>query len=156
MKTTSENREAAPPSSQSTTARSQIADVVFPGDLNHHGTFFGGAALSLMSRAAFVAATRAARAQVVMAACDGVEFCSPVLVGDFVEATATVERVGRRSMTVAVDVVAEDLRTGQRRLALHGRFQMVALDEASSPGGPSLPTSPPDPIPEPRPQETSR
>lgn len=149
MKATAENR-AAPRPDEGTpgVARSQIADVVFPGDLNHHGTFFGGAGLSLMSRAAFVAATRVGRAQVVMAACEGVEFCSPVLVGDLVEATATVERVGRRSMTVAVEVVAETLRTGRRRVALHGRFRMVALNPT--------PDSAPTPDSDPNPEETSR
>jgi acyl-CoA hydrolase len=105
---------------------------VFPGQLNHHGTYFGGAGLALMSRAAFVAASRAARADVVIAAVDQVEFRCPVLVGDLVEATARVERHGTRSMTVAVEVVAEVLRTGERRHALQGRFEMVAVDAAGS------------------------
>lgn len=106
---------------------STIADVVFPGDLNHHGTYFGGAGLALMSRAAFVAASRECRADVVVAACERVDFHAPVEVGDLVEARATVEEVGNRSMLVAVEVVAETLRTGRRREAMRGTFHMVAL-----------------------------
>lgn len=106
----------------------RLAEVVFPGQLNHHGTYFAGAALSFMSRAALVAACRTARGDVVMAACEHSEFCSPVHAGDLVEATARVERVGCRSMTVVVDVMAESLITGDRRRAAFGQFEMVAVD----------------------------
>ena len=41
-------------------------EMVFPEQANHYGTLFGGAALSLMGKAAFVAATRRARQAVVM------------------------------------------------------------------------------------------
>lgn len=104
-----------------------LADVVFPEHLNHHGTFFGGAGLALMSRAAFVAASRECRHDVVMASCERVDFHTPVEVGDLVEARATVEQVGNRSMRVAVEVVAEALRTGHRRPAMRGTFHMVAV-----------------------------
>ncbi|HVX21321.1 MAG TPA: hotdog domain-containing protein [Acidimicrobiales bacterium] len=111
-----------------------LAEVVFPGQLNHHGTYFAGAALGLMSRAALVAARRTARGDVVMAACERSEFRSPIYAGELVEATARVERVGRRSMTVAVEMVAEVLTTGERRRAAFGQFEMVSVD-----GAPSVP-----------------
>jgi acyl-CoA hydrolase len=104
-----------------------LAELVFPDQLNHHGTYFGGAALSLMSRAAFVAASRVARSDVVIARCNEVEFDRPVFVGELVEGTAAVERVGNWPMTVAVDVTAEELLTGERRAVATGRFEMVAL-----------------------------
>lgn len=105
-----------------------IADVVFPEQLNHRGTLFGGAALALMDRAAFVAASRSARTDVVCAGVEKVEFKHPIEAGDLMEASAVVERRGRRSMTVGVTVVAERLRTGERREALHGTFHMVATE----------------------------
>ena len=46
-------------------AEARSLEVVFPGDTNHHGTFFGGAGLSFMNRAAAIAAMRHARADVV-------------------------------------------------------------------------------------------
>src|SRR5690625_4910719 len=64
-----------------------IADVVFPEQLNHRGTLFGGAAIALMDRAAFVAASREARTDVVCAGADGIEFSQPIAPGDLVEAT---------------------------------------------------------------------
>lgn len=107
--------------------------MVFPEQANHYGTLFGGNALSLMGKAAFVAATRRARCAVVMATSDKVEFHEPVRVGELVELTARVERIGRTSMTVGVDVVAETLISGKRRLAMRGSFEMVAVDDAGKP-----------------------
>jgi len=111
----------------------RFIEMVFPEHANHYGTLFGGHALSLMGKAAFVAATRRARCAVVMATSDKVEFHEPVRVGELVELIACVERVGRSSMTVAVNVIAERLVTGQRRIAMQGSFEMVAVDGAGRP-----------------------
>lgn len=111
----------------------RFVEMVFPEQANHYGTLFGGNALSLMGKAAFVAATRRARCAVVMATSDKVQFHEPVRVGELVELTARVERVGRSSMTVVVEVVAEALVTGHRRIAMRGSFEMVAVDEAGRP-----------------------
>ena len=111
----------------------RFVEMVFPEHANHYGTLFGGHALSLMGKAAFVAATRRARCAVVMATSDKVEFHEPVRVGELVELTARVERVGRSSMTVAVKLIAERLVSGQRRIAMQGSFEMVAVDEAGTP-----------------------
>jgi acyl-CoA hydrolase len=111
----------------------RFVEMIFPEQSNHYGTLFGGTALSLMGKAAFVAASRRARCAVVMAASDKVDFHFPVKVGQVVELHAAVERVGRSSMTVIVDVVAETLLTGERALAMRGRFEMVAVDEHGHP-----------------------
>jgi acyl-CoA hydrolase len=111
----------------------RFVELVFPDQANHYGTLFGGAALSLMGKAAFVAATRRARRAVVMANSDKVQFHEPVRVGELVELTARVERVGRSSMTVVVEVIAETLVTGLRRTAMRGCFEMVAVDKHGRP-----------------------
>ncbi|WP_298271870.1 hotdog domain-containing protein [uncultured Bradyrhizobium sp.] len=111
----------------------RFVELVFPDQANHYGTLFGGSALSMMGKAAFVAATRRARRAVVMATSDKVEFHDPVRVGELVELTARVERVGRSSMTVAVEVIAEALISGDRRTAMRGSFEMVAVDEQGRP-----------------------
>jgi acyl-CoA hydrolase len=111
----------------------RFVEMVFPEQANHYGTLFGGHALSLMGKAAFVAATRRARAPVVMAKSEKVEFHVPVHVGELIELTARVVRVGRSSMTVAVEAVSEGLVTGTRRLAVRGSFEMVAVDDAGKP-----------------------
>jgi acyl-CoA hydrolase len=111
----------------------RFVEMIFPEQANHYGTLFGGTALSLMGKAAFVAASRRARCAVVMAASDKVEFHSPVAVGQLVELAAHVTRVGRTSMTVDVAVIVETLTTGERRPAMRGQFEMVAVDARGGP-----------------------
>jgi acyl-CoA hydrolase len=110
-----------------------FTDVVFPDRANHYGTLFGGHALHLMGKAAFIAATRHTRQHVVMASTDRITFAEPVRVGDLIECVAHITRVGRSSMTVAVDLMHQDALGGQRRAAVHGTFEMVAVDTNGRP-----------------------
>jgi acyl-CoA hydrolase len=50
-----------------------------------------------------------------------------------VECVASVARVGRSSMTVEVDLIHEDSLSGLRRSAVHGTFEMVAVDANGRP-----------------------
>ena len=123
-------------------APTRFVEMVFPEQANHYGTLFGGHALSLMGKAAFVAATRRARCAVVMATSEKVEFHEPVKVGELVELTAMVTRVGRSSMTVTVEVIAEALISGDRRLAVRGAFEMVAVSAHGRPISIPTPSKP--------------
>lgn len=110
-----------------------MVEVVFPGQTNHHGTLFGGSALAMMDKAAFVAATRRARTALVTVASDRVEFHAPARTGDIVEAVARVVNVGRTSMAVEVTITAEALLTGERRPITTGTFTFVAVDDEGRP-----------------------
>jgi acyl-CoA hydrolase len=110
-----------------------FVEMVFPDQANHYGTLYGGNALGILGKAAFVTATRFARRSVVMAASERVEFQTPVRLGQMLELTGRVVRVGRSSMTVEVEGVAETLPGGARMPALRGRFEMVAVDDAGRP-----------------------
>lgn len=110
-----------------------LIEVVFPDQANHYGTLFGGTAMGLMDKAAFVVASRRARRGVVTVASERIEFHEAARVGDILEITARIESVGRTSVTVMVTVEAEDLRTGARRAITSGRFRMVAVDEDGRP-----------------------
>ncbi|MEX6725610.1 acyl-CoA thioesterase [Parapedomonas caeni] len=111
----------------------RLCDMVFPEQANHYGTLFGGAALNLMGKAAFIAASRHARAPVVMASADKVTFHHPVVVGQLVECHAWVSRSGCSSMTVEVSVICETLASGDRSPAMQGRFEMVRVDGQGRP-----------------------
>ncbi|TWA68837.1 acyl-CoA hydrolase [Azospirillum brasilense] len=103
-------------------------EMIFPEQANHYGTLFGGTALSLMGKAAFITASRAARHAVVMASSERITFHTPVMVGQLVDLVGRVDTVGKRSMTVHVSLVAETLASGERRLAAEGWFVLVAVD----------------------------
>ncbi|MCB0881049.1 MAG: acyl-CoA thioesterase [Thermoleophilia bacterium] len=111
----------------------RITEVVFPQQLNHHGTLFGGEALSMMDRAAFIAATRRCRSEAVTIAVEQVDYVAPVRHGEIVEVLAHVVATGRTSITVEVSMVGEELLSGQRRLCGTGRFVFVAVDDDGQP-----------------------
>jgi acyl-CoA hydrolase len=115
----------------------RTAEVIFPEHTNHYGTLFAGNALNLLSKAAFLAASRHARRNVVMAACSDVRFRSPVRLGEVLELAAEVVRTGRSSMTVTVIGQAGELASGRKRAALEARFEMVSVDAAGKPVRPN-------------------
>jgi acyl-CoA hydrolase len=105
----------------------RMVDMVFPPQTNHYGTLFGGDALRMLGKAAFVAATRHARRVMVMAASERVDFQSPVREGEMVELIAQVLARRRSSLRLGVILWAEDLLTGERRQAAAAEFVMVAV-----------------------------
>jgi uncharacterized protein (TIGR00369 family) len=111
----------------------RIVEIVFPTNTNSQGTLFGGHALSLMDRLAFIVASRFARKPVVTASSDKVEFLTPVKEGDLIELIGRISRVGRTSITVEIEMYAEDLLSGERRLCTTGRSVMVAVDADGRP-----------------------
>jgi len=112
---------------------SRFVEMIFPEQANHYGTLFGGTALALMGKAAFVAASRFVRHPVVMAASERVDFHAPVRVGQMVELVARVERTGRTSLGVAVEMHVESPAGPDRRVAVTGHFVMVTVDAAGRP-----------------------
>ena len=122
----------------------RLLEMVFPDHTNHLGTLFGGQALAWMDMAAFIAASRYARSTVVTARSEQVDFNQPVRKGQLVETIARVVKVGRSSMQVEVELIAEDLLGGERELCTRGRFTMIALDARGRPTGiPALSEHPP-------------
>src|SRR5688500_19762838 len=80
-----------------------IRVVAMPADANAYGDIFGGWLLSLMDNGAGLTAARRSKGRAVTVAMDGMQFHQPVKVGDEVTVYAEVERVGRTSMTIAVE-----------------------------------------------------
>ena len=114
-------------------AEFSMAQVVFPSQVNHYGTLFGGYALQWMDQAAWICATRFARQMMVTIASDRVEFKRPVPQSAIVLLNARIIRVGRTSVTVRVEMQAERPLTGEQFLATQGQFVMVALDANGRP-----------------------
>ena len=111
----------------------RLREIVFPDHANHLGTLFGGQALAWMDKAAFIAASRYARRTVVTARSEQVDFRRPIRQGQLVEVVARIVEVGRSSMHAEVEVIAENLLNGERKLCTRGRFVMIALDPLGQP-----------------------
>ncbi len=111
----------------------RLVEMVFPQQTNHYGTLFGGQALALMDKAAFVVASRYARRAVVTASSEKCDFHVPIKQGNLVELHAQVVATGTTSMEVLVDLYSEDLISGDRHLGTRGSFMLVALDAHGRP-----------------------
>jgi len=81
--------------------------VPMPADANQHGDIFGGWVMSQVDIAGGVVAARRARGRVATVAVNSFVFKEPVLIGDLVSLYAEITRVGRTSITVAVEVYAQ-------------------------------------------------
>jgi acyl-CoA thioesterase YciA len=81
--------------------------VPMPADVNQHGDIFGGWIMAQVDIAGGVVAARRARGRVATVAVNSFTFKQPVLVGDLVTFYAEIARIGRTSVTVAVEVYAQ-------------------------------------------------
>lgn len=126
---------AAAPQPETPTAAHAVhmVEMIFPGSTNHHGTLYGGTALELMGKSAFVAATRFCRQVVMMAAAGRTDFHAPAYEGELVDLVAVPVAVQGSDITVEVTMQAENLLTGARRLCTKGQFVMQARDAAGQP-----------------------
>ena len=106
---------------------------IFPNDVNDHNTLFGGKLMSYIDDIASIAASKHCRRSVVTASTDSVDFLHPIRTTDYVSLESFVTWTGRTSMEVFVKVIAEDLRTGERKIAATSFLTFVALDEQNNP-----------------------
>ncbi|MBA4218844.1 MAG: acyl-CoA thioesterase [Proteobacteria bacterium] len=78
-----------------------------PADANANGDIFGGWIMAQVDIAGSVLPARISRGRVTTVAVNEFIFKQPVSVGDLLSFYATVTRVGRTSVTVHVEVMAE-------------------------------------------------
>jgi acyl-CoA hydrolase len=103
--------------------------LMTPDMANFSGKVHGGHLLKLLDQVAYACAARYAKSYVITAALDHVSFKQPVEVGELVTFMANVNYVGKSSMEVGVKVIAENLRTKEKRHASSCFFTMVAVGE---------------------------
>jgi acyl-CoA thioesterase YciA len=86
-----------------------------------------------MDIAAGIVASRRARGPVATVAIEAMKFIAPIHIRDLIAVYAQVERVGRTSMAVRIEVVAQrDLGATEVKVT-EGVFTFVALDEDNRP-----------------------
>jgi len=104
-----------------------------PGDINANGHIFGGWVVSQMDIAAGIVASREADGPVATVAIQAMEFIAPVLLQDVVSVYAWVERIGRTSLAIRIEVYATRRRGREDVKVTEGLFTFVALDEEHRP-----------------------
>ena len=104
--------------------------LAMPADTNPSGEIFGGWLMSQVDIAGSILAVQVAQGRVVTVAVHDFQFLRPLLVGDLVSCYAEVERKGRSSVRIHVEVFAErerDPRTVER--VADAALTYVAVDE---------------------------
>ena len=104
-----------------------------PGDINSNGHIFGGWVLSQMDIAAGIVAARKAQGPVATVAIEAMKFIAPILLHDIISVFAEIEKVGRTSISIRIEVVAERDRGAEEVKVTEGLFTFVALDENHRP-----------------------
>lgn len=107
--------------------------LMTPDMANFSGHVHGGSLLKLLDQVAYSCAAKYCKQYVVTAALDQVFFKQQVNVGELVTFYAHVNYVGHSSMEVGVKVVAENLRTDDKRHTTSCYFTMVAMDDTGKP-----------------------
>src|SRR6266567_1355523 len=114
--------------SRSTTTR--LMDVL---DANGRGNVHGGVIMRVVDESAAIVAIKHARHPVVTARVERFDFLAPAYIGNVVAVDCALNYVGRTSMEVGVEVVAEDLMTGETRRVASSQVIYVALDKNGKP-----------------------
>ena len=104
-----------------------------PGDINSNGHIFGGWVLSQMDIAAGIVAAREADGPVATVAIETMEFIAPILLHDIISVHARVERIGRTSIAIRIEVLASRERGQTEVKVTEGLFTFVAIDENHRP-----------------------
>ena len=114
-------------------SRVEMTQIVMPSHLNANGSMFGGIVVQWIDVAAAVAAMRHAGSNTVTASIDGLDFLSPIRLGDVVLLKAQVNYVGRTSMEVGCKVLTEHPGTREQVYTTKAYLTFVALDEQGPP-----------------------
>ena len=110
-----------------------IQTLAMPSDTNPNGDIFGGWLVSHMDLAAGVLAKKLSRGRVTTVAIHSMTFLRPVHVGDVVSFHVELIKMGKTSMTIAVEAWTETLATEEKFRVTEGTFVFVAIDEQGHP-----------------------
>lgn len=114
-------------------SRTEMTELVLPGDSNQLGNILGGRVMHWIDLAAAITANRHAGHVAVTASMDSLEFLHPIRVGEVVHLVAQVNWVGRTSMEIGVDVYGENMDTAEKRKTSTAFLTFVALNSEGQP-----------------------
>lgn len=104
-----------------------------PSDINANGHIFGGWVLGVMDQAGGIVAGRVSQGPCATVAIEKMGFIAPILLRDIISVYASLERRGRTSMGIRIEVIATRERGQEEVKVTEGLFTFVALDEHHKP-----------------------
>ncbi|WP_262691180.1 acyl-CoA thioesterase [Kordiimonas aestuarii] len=113
--------------------RATIRTIPQPSDLNVNGNIFGGWVLSQMDLAGADTASRRAHGAVATVAIEGMKFHQPIELGDVISIYTDIEKVGRSSIVVKIEVFAERGISRDLHQVTEARYIFVAINDKGRP-----------------------
>ncbi len=111
-----------------------LRTLAMPADANAAGDIFGGWVMAQVDLAGAVLPARHVRGRMATVAVKEFIFKQPVRVGDILSLFASIQRIGRTSITVEVEVFAERFRAqGHYVKVTEATLTYVAIDEHGKP-----------------------
>jgi acyl-CoA hydrolase len=110
-----------------------VSCVMLPSYANFYGKVHGAVILGLIDEAAYAAATRLTRKDVVLAAVNNASFEHPVMIGSLLTLHPRIARIGRTSVRLKILVRAEDLKKRKTIQVGSADVVMVAVDHKGHP-----------------------
>ncbi|MFN6944239.1 MAG: acyl-CoA thioesterase [Cytophagaceae bacterium] len=107
-------------------SKTTITELMIPSYANFGGKIHGGILLSLMDKVAYACASKHAGNYCVTVSVDNVDFLQPVEVGDLVSLNASVNYVGRTSLVIGIQVIAENVMNRTVKNTNTSYFTMVS------------------------------
>jgi acyl-CoA thioesterase YciA len=104
-----------------------------PADTNANGDIFGGWVMARMDQAGGIAGVERAQGRVVTVKVDEMTFIRPMRVGDVLCVYTDVVRIGRTSLTIAIEAWARRFMTNVREKVTEATFTFVAIDDSGRP-----------------------
>lgn len=107
--------------------------VAMPADTNANGDVFGGWLFGRMDQAGGIVGVRRSRGRVVTVAVQEMSFIAPLDVGDVLSVYTDITRIGRTSMTIAIQAWKESFLTRVNGQVARATFVFVAIDDDGKP-----------------------
>jgi acyl-CoA thioesterase YciA len=108
--------------------------IPMPSDVNANGDIFGGWVMAQVDLAGSVLPARHVKGRMATVAVNEFIFKQPVRVGDILSFYATVQRIGRTSITIQVEVYAERYDAqGSYMKVTEASLTYVAIDDQGRP-----------------------
>jgi acyl-CoA thioesterase YciA len=130
----SQSRQHAPAVDLPTDQELVLKVIPLPSDTNANGDIFGGWVMAQVDLAGAVLPARIAQGRMATVAVNEFIFKQPVRVGDILSFFGTITRVGRTSITVKIEVFAENFRNQRRYIKVtEALLTYVAIDDEGRP-----------------------
>jgi acyl-CoA hydrolase len=113
--------------------RTTTSRILMPQDTNPQGNAYGGSIMKYLDEIAAVVARRHARANVVTASIERMDFLAPVYLGDLLVFKCALIYTGKTSMIVGCKIEAEDMSSGRIVKTGSCYLTFVALDRDGRP-----------------------